>query len=113
MKDPTIPNLMGEKGGLIATHGLPIGGFQAAHAPAPKPASKSAVFRGKEAGVLQRIAICYLIGALIFLYTSWRGQALAIVGVCTAYWMLMTLYPVMPARRVDAPCAHAAEEKGN
>lgn len=45
-------------------------------------------------GVLQRIAICYLIGALIFLYTTWRGQAVAIVGVCTAYWMLMTLYPV-------------------
>ncbi len=45
-------------------------------------------------GVLQRIAICYLMGALIFLYTSWKGQAVAIVAVCTAYWMLMTLYPV-------------------
>ena len=45
-------------------------------------------------GVLQRIALCYLIGSLIFLYTTWRGQAVVIVGVCTAYWMLMTLYPV-------------------
>lgn len=45
-------------------------------------------------GVLQRIAVCYLIGSVIFLYTTWRGQVAAIVGVCTAYWMLMTLYPV-------------------
>lgn len=45
-------------------------------------------------GVLQRIAVCYLIGALVFLYTTWKGQAVVIVGVCTAYWMLMTLYPV-------------------
>lgn len=45
-------------------------------------------------GVLQRIAVCYLIGALVFLYTTWKGQAAVIVGVCTAYWMLMTLYPV-------------------
>ena len=45
-------------------------------------------------GVLQRIAVCYLIGALVFLYTTWKGQAVVIVGVFTAYWMLMTLYPV-------------------
>jgi predicted acyltransferase len=45
-------------------------------------------------GVLQRIALCYLMGSLIFLYTTWRGQAAVIVGLCTAYWMLMTLYPV-------------------
>ena len=45
-------------------------------------------------GVLQRIAICYLIGSLIFLYTKWRGQLAAIVGLCAVYWMLMTLFPV-------------------
>lgn len=45
-------------------------------------------------GVLQRIAICYLIGSCIFLYTKWRGQLYAIAALCTAYWMLMTLVPV-------------------
>lgn len=45
-------------------------------------------------GVLQRIAICYLIGSCIFLYTRWRGQLAAIAGLCTVYWMLMTLVPV-------------------
>ncbi len=45
-------------------------------------------------GVLQRIAICYLIGSVIFLYTKWRGQLAAIVGLCAVYWMLMTLVPV-------------------
>jgi predicted acyltransferase len=45
-------------------------------------------------GVLQRIAVCYLVSAAIFLYTKWRGQAVAIVALCTGYWMLMTLYPV-------------------
>jgi predicted acyltransferase len=45
-------------------------------------------------GVLQRIALCYLIGSCIFLYTRWRGQLVAIAAVCTVYWMLMTLVPV-------------------
>lgn len=45
-------------------------------------------------GVLQRIAVCYLIGALVFLYTTWKGQAAVIVGVCAAYWLLMAQYPV-------------------
>ena len=45
-------------------------------------------------GVLQRIAICYLIAGLIFLYTSVRGQVLWLVGCLTGYWMLMTLVPV-------------------
>lgn len=45
-------------------------------------------------GVLQRIALCYLAGAAIFLYTKWRGQVAAIVALCTVYWMLMTLVPV-------------------
>ena len=31
-------------------------------------------------GVLQRIALCYLAGAAVFLYTKWRGQLAAIVA---------------------------------
>jgi predicted acyltransferase len=45
-------------------------------------------------GVLQRIAICYLIASLIFLYSGVRGQILWIAGLLAAYWMMMTLIPV-------------------
>lgn len=45
-------------------------------------------------GVLQRIAVCYLIGAMIFVYTSWRAQAWITAGLLIAYWMAMTLIPV-------------------
>ncbi|MBI5086768.1 MAG: DUF5009 domain-containing protein [Acidobacteria bacterium] len=44
-------------------------------------------------GVLQRIAICYLIAGVIFLYTSARAQLLWAAGVNVLYWALMTLYP--------------------
>ncbi len=44
-------------------------------------------------GVLQRIAVCYLIAGIIFLYTKVRGQVLWIIGLNAVYWMLMTLYP--------------------
>jgi predicted acyltransferase len=45
-------------------------------------------------GVLQRIAICYLIASLIYLYTSVRGQVIWMVSLLAAYWVLMTLVPV-------------------
>lgn len=45
-------------------------------------------------GVLQRIALCYLAAALIYLATDWRGQAVAAAGLLLGYWALMTLVPV-------------------
>lgn len=45
-------------------------------------------------GVLQRIAICYLIAATIFLFTGLRGRIIWIVFLLTSYWMLMKLVPV-------------------
>ncbi len=42
-------------------------------------------------GVLQRIAVCYLISSLIFLKTNWRTQALIAVALLLLYWMLMKL----------------------
>ncbi len=45
-------------------------------------------------GVLQRIAVCYLIVTVIFLYTRIRGQILWTVGLLSAYWVLMMLVPV-------------------
>ena len=45
-------------------------------------------------GVLQRIAICYLIASIIYLYTGIRGQIIWIVSLLVVYWLLMTLAPV-------------------
>jgi predicted acyltransferase len=45
-------------------------------------------------GVLQRIAICYLIASAIFLWTSWRAQIAWIVGLLAGYWLMVMLIPV-------------------
>jgi predicted acyltransferase len=45
-------------------------------------------------GVLQRIAVCYLLAALLVLATGgargWRAQALAAGALLVGYWLLMT-----------------------
>ena len=45
-------------------------------------------------GVLQRIAICYLIATVIYLTTRLRGQIVWTSGLLAAYWILMKLVPV-------------------
>ncbi len=45
-------------------------------------------------GVLQRIAICYVAAAGVYLTTSVRGQVVCIIGLLATYWMLMMLVPV-------------------
>jgi predicted acyltransferase len=45
-------------------------------------------------GVLQRIAVCYLIASGIFLGTKLRGQIAWVVGLLAGYWLLMKLAPV-------------------
>ena len=45
-------------------------------------------------GVLQRIAICYLIVSAIYLTTKVRGQLVWIVSLLAAYWLIMRLVPV-------------------
>ena len=40
-------------------------------------------------GVLQRIALCYLAGTLIFLWTGPRGRLLAVIALFAAYWIAM------------------------
>jgi predicted acyltransferase len=45
-------------------------------------------------GVLQRIAICYLIATAIYLTTHIRGQIVWIISLLGGYWLLMTLVPV-------------------
>ncbi len=44
-------------------------------------------------GVLQRIAICYLIAMAIFLRTGIRGQIRWTVGLLLAYWLIMAFAP--------------------
>jgi predicted acyltransferase len=45
-------------------------------------------------GVLQRIAVCYLVAALLFLWTGWRGQAGLVGALLLGYWAALTLVPV-------------------
>ena len=45
-------------------------------------------------GVLQRIAVCYLIAAVIFLTSKLRAQVAWIAGLNAVYWALMMLAPV-------------------
>jgi len=45
-------------------------------------------------GVLQRIAICYLVVSIIFLHTNWKQQSMIGAALLLVYWALMTLVPV-------------------
>ena len=45
-------------------------------------------------GVLQRIAICYLVVSLIFLHTNWKQQLGIAISILLVYWFLMTNVPV-------------------
>ena len=45
-------------------------------------------------GVLQRIAVCYLVVSLIYLHTNWKQQTVIGIGLLLLYWLLMTLVPV-------------------
>jgi len=45
-------------------------------------------------GVLQRIAICYLIAAIFVLWSSARTQIVAIAACLVGYWILMRYVPV-------------------
>jgi len=45
-------------------------------------------------GVLQRIAVCYLITSLIFLHTNWKQQVYISLALLLGYWLIMTTIPV-------------------
>ena len=45
-------------------------------------------------GVLQRIAACYLVAAVVYLVTSTRAQAIIASGLLLGYWLAMTMVPV-------------------
>lgn len=45
-------------------------------------------------GVLQRIALAYLVAAIVILALGPRGRAVAVAVILLGYWALMTLVPV-------------------
>ncbi len=45
-------------------------------------------------GVLQRIALCYLFSALLFLNTGTKGRVIASFSFLASYWLLMKFVPV-------------------
>lgn len=44
-------------------------------------------------GVLQRISVCYLVSALIFVKSRWRTQAIIAASLLIVYWLLLLLVP--------------------
>src|SRR5213082_2092614 len=47
------------------------------------------------AGVLQRIAVCYLFASFIFIKTNWQTQATIAGALLLFYWFLMMVVPVL------------------
>ncbi len=45
-------------------------------------------------GVLQRIAICYLLASLLFLKTGTKGRSIIALSFLAIYWLVMKLVPV-------------------
>jgi predicted acyltransferase len=90
------------RAGLIFLFGLILAAFPfytwAAIADNPSPTFLERVVHRFEhlrvLGVLQRIALAYLCGALLTLRTSWRQQLAILSVLLFGYWALMTLVPV-------------------
>src|SRR5882724_537 len=55
-------------------------------------------------GVVQRIAICYLVAGLLFLWTDTHGLIIAAIACLLGYWALLRLVPIpgmgLPGRDV-------------
>ncbi|KTD75147.1 putative Heparan-alpha-glucosaminide N-acetyltransferase [Legionella waltersii] len=45
-------------------------------------------------GILQRIAVCYFVGALLYLNTSQKVQLALFISILIGYWFLMVKIPV-------------------
>jgi predicted acyltransferase len=55
-------------------------------------------------GVAQRIALCYLIAAILVLWSNRRGQAIALFACLVGYWAILRFVPVpgfgLPGRNI-------------
>jgi predicted acyltransferase len=56
-------------------------------------------------GVLQRIAIVYLVAALAYLHLGWRARAVLSAALLIGYWAVMMLVPVPGFARGDLSAA--------
>lgn len=45
-------------------------------------------------GVLQRIAVCYLVTSIIFLHVNWKQLTIIGIVLLLFYWLLMTIVPI-------------------
>ena len=45
-------------------------------------------------GVTQRIALCYLVAAILVLWSNWRWQVLALIACLVGYWAMLRFMPV-------------------
>lgn len=57
-------------------------------------------------GVLQRIALCYLVTSIVFLQTGPASQAALLVGVTAGYWLLLVVVPVPGGSGADLDPEH-------
>jgi len=63
-------------------------------------------------GVLQRIAICYLVAMMISLRTSVRGQIRWTIGLLLTYWLLMAFAPFPTSAGGETRYVSGGLEKG-
>lgn len=45
-------------------------------------------------GVLQRIAVCYLVASILFINANWKKQSVIAIALLMLYWLVMTVVPV-------------------
>jgi len=72
------------RGMVIVALGLLLSGFSVSYQPS----------HWRVYGVLQRIALCYVISAALVLWTTRRSQIITILGCLAGYWVLMRYVPV-------------------
>jgi predicted acyltransferase len=74
-----LPHIL-RRSAIIFAIGLLINGFPYYH-----------LATWRIAGVLQRIALCYLAASVLYLWTGARTRWAVIAGLLTGYWLLMRL----------------------
>lgn len=63
-------------------------------------------------GVLNRIALCYLAGSMLFLFLKPKGLVAAFIGLLVGYWALMSFVPIRDIRLEPTALAERAEALG-
>ncbi len=64
-------------------------------------------------GVLNRIALCYLFGGLIFIFFKPRAMAAIAVALLVGYWALMNFVPIRDIQLENFKLAERASATGN